>query len=331
MKKSMFLLGIATVALASCTNEEVVEMPQNRAIQFDTFVNNPTRAAEEATNANSFYVFGKYGYTNSTDGTVVYDNESNSKTAYWKETQTYRFGAYVDGNAKNENASFDPSTGTLKITGYTPSDNNDLMAAVSTEITTDNDVTNESAVGLTFKHLLSIVKFTFTTTDADVYTITISDLKIADADSKADVSYNGTPVWNNVTATEGYSFDEIDDVAVESKGYTNSTREFVIPQDGTDKLTVTFKATVSGGGLTETSDTFTATLGYDATKDENTEVGTDNTWLAGYRYNYVAEINASDIIEDLENKKIVFTATMEEWKDANDSEDPEYIPTVVEP
>ena len=31
MKKSFFVLGVAVAALASCTNEEVVDMPQSRA------------------------------------------------------------------------------------------------------------------------------------------------------------------------------------------------------------------------------------------------------------------------------------------------------------
>ena len=30
MKKSFFVLGVAVAALASCTNEEVVDMPQSR-------------------------------------------------------------------------------------------------------------------------------------------------------------------------------------------------------------------------------------------------------------------------------------------------------------
>ena len=44
MKKSFFVLGVAVAALASCTNEEVVDMPQSRAIQFGTFVNHSTRS-----------------------------------------------------------------------------------------------------------------------------------------------------------------------------------------------------------------------------------------------------------------------------------------------
>ena len=46
MKKRMILLGMAVATLASCTNEEVMEMAENRAIGFTTFVNNNTRTAD---------------------------------------------------------------------------------------------------------------------------------------------------------------------------------------------------------------------------------------------------------------------------------------------
>lgn len=325
MKKSFYLLGLATVALASCTNEEVMEMPENRAIQFDTFVNNTTRSVTEATGAPNFYVFGNYGYSADNAGMIVYNNESNSKVAYWQPSQTYRFGAYVDGDAKNANATFDPNAGSLTITGYTPSDANDLMAAVSGEVTTGADVTSQGAVPLTFKHLLSIVKFTFTTDDADTYTLAISNLKINGAAAQGNVIYNGTTTWTP-TGTDGYTFDGIADVAVEANGYTDSSAEFVIPQSGTDQLTVTFTATVNGGGLTNVTGNFTANLGYTpgVTEDDEPDGTTANTWTPGYRYNYTANINASDIDPTLEKKKIEFKPTVDTWKDTNDTE---YTPT----
>ena len=63
MKKSFFVLGVAVAALASCTNEEVVDMPQSRAIQFGTFVNHSTRSSVTETteqNLQKFFVFGNY-------------------------------------------------------------------------------------------------------------------------------------------------------------------------------------------------------------------------------------------------------------------------------
>ena len=45
MKKSIFLLGMAVAALASCTNEEVTQVAENRTIGFaGAFVDNATKA-----------------------------------------------------------------------------------------------------------------------------------------------------------------------------------------------------------------------------------------------------------------------------------------------
>ena len=51
MKKSLWILGVAVIALTGCTNNEVVDIPQSRAINFsNAFVNNTTRA--DVTNAD---------------------------------------------------------------------------------------------------------------------------------------------------------------------------------------------------------------------------------------------------------------------------------------
>ena len=44
MKKSLLMLGAAAMMLASCTQNEVVEVAESRAIGFDAFVNNNTKA-----------------------------------------------------------------------------------------------------------------------------------------------------------------------------------------------------------------------------------------------------------------------------------------------
>ena len=43
MKTNLFLLGMAVAAFSSCTNEEVTDVAQNRAIKFNQFVENNTR------------------------------------------------------------------------------------------------------------------------------------------------------------------------------------------------------------------------------------------------------------------------------------------------
>lgn len=327
MKKSLVICGVAALALASCTQSEVLEIPESRAINFNAFVNKNTRAVTEVTNLADFYVFGNFGTTDYSN--VVYNNESSKKVAYWAETgNKYRFGAYANGDAGQltTGVSFAPATGTngtLKFTGYKPQDignkGKDLVAAVADTYTVDGSEGASTKVNLTFKHLLSQVKFTFKTTDADAYTIKISELKITNAASKGDCTYDGAVNWvdGNSPEKNGYTYDDITDIADKSANYEGSSVEFVIPQQNTNDAEVTFKATVSGGGFTDAKEaTFTAKLGYTAGTVTATA---DNTWTAGYIYNYIAEINADAIDPTIENKKIQFNVSVTPWEDAADT------------
>ena len=111
-----------------------------------------------------------------------------TQTAYWKENSTYHFGAYSNGNGSFDGASFNAATQALQFQNYTAGEN-DLIAAIADEKTTGADVTNEIAVPLTFKHLLSEVKFTFKNTDSHDYTMEISNIQIASATTTASGSY----------------------------------------------------------------------------------------------------------------------------------------------
>ena len=328
MKKSLVICGVAALALASCTQNEVLDVNESRAIGFNAFVNNNTRAVTEVKTLTDYYVFANFG-TSDFSG-VAYNNESKNQTYYWAETgNKYRFGAYANGDAgkltTTTQVSFAPATGTngtLTFTGYTP-DGKDLVAAVANEYTVTGSEDASTKVQLSFKHLLSQVKFTFKTTDADTYTIAISELKINGAVSKATGTYDGAVNWNTSanTETSGYSYDDIADIADAAANYQGSSVETVIPQGNTNTLNVTFKATVSGGGMETKEATFTANLDYEATNIESGEVGTDNTWTAGYIYNYIATINADQIDPNIENKKINFEVqVIENWKPANDTD-----------
>lgn len=311
MKKSLFVLGVAVAALASCTQSEVLEVAENRAIGFDAFVNNQTKAVTEvetATIGTDFYVFGNYG-TGGTWNGQAFNNEISTAVYYWQTGQTYRFGAYKDGDAKNATVQFDATTPQLTFPDYTPTDANDLIAAVT------GDVTGTAAVGLNFKHLLSQVKLTFKTDAAAVYNMMISNVKINGALSQSTATYNGTVTWNpsaassGTTTNNGYSYDALSNGGKISSGVISEQSKLVIPQSGTDALTVTFTAEITGEA--DGTANFTATLGH-AISDL-----TENTWTNGYRYNYIATVELDKVIENPEGLvKITFTPTVEEWKDA---------------
>ena len=191
MKKSLLVLGVAVAALASCTNEEVVSMPEGHAIGFNSFVNNNTKAVTEVTSLSSdqFYVFGRF----SSDGSQwssenLFNNELASKNYYWVQGNQYRFGAYANGQGEDlTDVSFDPSTQTLTFSDYTPNDAKDLLAATGTADASSNIPSDP--VSLSFSHMLAQVAFTFNTEDGDEYEIEISEISIQKAINTATGTY----------------------------------------------------------------------------------------------------------------------------------------------
>lgn len=327
MKKNLILMGAAIAALSSCTQSEVLDVPESKAIRFSSFVDKPTRTVTEVTGLTNFYVFGNFGTASPYEG-VAYNNESNTQTYYWAAVNNiYKFGAYANGeNGKLDGVTFAPgegnetAMGTLTFSNYQPqleeNKGKDLVAAVANYKVTGSENAS-TQVNLGFKHLLSQVKFTFKTTDADTYTLKIHDIKITNAISTATCTFDGTDIsWTGNTKVD-YTYEGIADIADASASYQGSSVEMVIPQSGTNNIKVTFSATVSGGGFAETKANFEANLDYVAGEVSGT---TDNTWTPGYRYNYIATINADQIDPSLETKKINFTVSVDTWKDANETD-----------
>lgn len=332
MKKGLFVLGVAVAALASCTQNEVVDIPQNRAIGFNAFVNNQTKAVAEvetATIGTDYYVFGNYGTSGSWSG-QSFNNEISTAEYYWQAGQTYRFGAYKDGAAKNTSVQFDAANKKLTFPNYTPVDTKDLIAAVTGDFAADTYIANSNPVGLNFKHLLSQVKLTFKTDAAAVYNMTITNVQINGALSQSTATYtDGVVAWDpsvastGTTTNDGYSYTALSNGGKISAEVTSEQSKLVIPQSGTDALTVTFTATISGEA-TGTAN-FTADLSHSiASLDAN-------TWTHGYRYNYIANVELDKVIDNTGGGtlvKITFTPTVEKWINASTGED---LPVTEQP
>ena len=342
MKKSLFVLGAAVAALASCTNDEVLSVADSSAIRWNSFVNNTTRAVTEipsgTLDANQFYVFGYYGSDVSSLTTPVYQNELGNTAQYWQPNSHYQFGAYANGMAgKIENATFDAATKVLTFADYTPDDTKDLIAAVpNTQTQTDADVTNEGAVSLSFKHMLSQVELVFKTDAADNFDLKISNVQINKAINTATGTFTaGTdPViaWNGTAAQDvAYTYEDFAegiDIAQATQTYDEGAIEraagqakLVIPQalptTSGGEITVTFTASLkdtNDADAPATEVTFTGNLNFDGT---TAGAPVDNQWTPGYRYRYTATITAEMIDEDLKDKRIEFTAEVEDWIDAD--------------
>ena len=328
MKKSLFMLGVAVATLSGCSQSEILEVAEGRAIGFSSFVNNNTRAAiTEITQTDdlTYYVYGYHSNDIPVFENVKVTTDGTEYTAYWEKGKTYNFAAYSDGNNKiNSDISFSltEGEGKLTISNYTPDNSKDLVAAIAEELTC-SDPSAQREVALTFKHLLSQVKFTFTNTDSRSYTMKISDIQIADAIKTASVEFTGTgsdatPEWSGYQTGSGvvaYEFDDLGDIASDG---THETECLVIPQSN-ENLQVTFTATFWDNASSEQepirTGKFVASLKYTG----STSGTTANKWTAGFRYNYTAKVNAKDIEDDQKPEElhpIQFEATVSGWGDA---------------
>lgn len=330
MKRSLFMLGVAVAALSSCSQSEILEVAEGRAIGFSSFVNNNTRAVTEIQTglleSSQFNVFGNYGDGSNWEG-KAYQNEPGSNKYYWKESNTYRFGAYADGvTGRIENAKFDPSTKTLSFPQYSPNDAKDLIACVSQDVKVEN-VQEQRPVELNFKHMLSQVAFEFTTDAADIYELKISNVEITGAISKTSgsISVENGIVWDtNGAKYDEYVYESFTDGIDIADGKlqparTSSQTKLVIPQVLGENVQVLFKATLKDGnnnGEELKEQNFRAKLTFTKSDAQGSSDPDSGKWTAGYRYKYTTKITADMIDGDLKDKDIEFTATVSDWENA---------------
>lgn len=316
MKKSLLMLGAAVAALASCTNEEVLNVAQNKAISFESFVGKSTKAIEDIDENNplsAFYVFGGYGEDeNSVDLTNVFNNtevDGNGKaetTEYWND-QYYQFVGYSNGNQKLENATI--KDGVLYIPTYTVGEK-DLIAS-----NVEDHGTKKGTVNMTLKHLLTKVKFTFTSTIPVGYEVEISNLQF---EADKDGAYTGaigdaTGQWEmGASSTDmTYSFSITNPVKINAtEDETAVSDEFyVIPQN--PSLTITFTGILKDDNGTEiTRKDFTSTM--------------SATWNSNNAYNYTAVLTPEKFDLD-DNNTIKFNPEVEPWgKETNSPVTPDF-------
>lgn len=205
MKKTLFA-ALALVSMASCSNEEVLEVAQKEAIGFENaFVNNSTRSVEDPSftseeNGKMFSNFAVYGFVNGAtlfNGTEVkgsgfgdnatWNYEGNQ---YWVGGAKYNFAAIApltNGNWNKASSSVDNTNKIVTTLDFTNNGITDLLYAANEQYTAT--ATGNSKVGFTFNHILSKVKFTFvnqyTSTGA---TIRVENIHVTNAHESGSVT-----------------------------------------------------------------------------------------------------------------------------------------------
>lgn len=338
MKKNLFLLGLAVAAMTSCTNDEVldVQQPVQKAIGFEGFVNKATRAVNTTNNdITKFYAYGYYEQPDKTiesstttnvfnnltvtkvDDKWLYDLDSQNEgnqLAYWTKNK-YWFAGFAKANEGDNvvNVSFAEATktsgttttkkGELTISNYTVGEDDIVASVVCIDNSGNNPVTN-SAVNMTFGHLLTKVKFTVHNNDSKYKMRITSPLTITSINKTGTciVSSDG-PVWSSLSnnTTEFLPKDN-DDVNVGETEETEfiaiadfktSEDYFVLPQ-ALESIKFSIQATFYDDNdqivAVKTLENITIDP---ATQDGNNSYAQQGSWKNGTYYHYTISLPTS--------------------------------------
>lgn len=178
MKKILFA-AVAVMAMAACSNEDVISRPARPVIGFDNaFVENSTRAAD--INADNLTNFGVYGsVVKGNQQGMIFGNQMVTKTTdgytyspdqYWIAGAKYDFVAFAPyQNDADVNATWKYATngkaaekGTITFDNAKAGANQDFLFAATSCETPETFNKKPDAVGFTFNHMLSRVKLSFT-------------------------------------------------------------------------------------------------------------------------------------------------------------------------
>ena len=266
--KKIFLIGLAATAmLASCSNDEIVEMAQNtKAIGFsNAFVNNGTRSiVDPSFTTTSLGDFAVYGFTQNGqifDGTTVSaPGWTYSPLQYWVAGNTYTFGAVAPAvqSANVSDVTLTEGNVDMKV-AFTNDGVTDLLHAAPKAIPCDDAYAkNPDKVKMTFSHQLSKVKFSFENAVGEGYNVKVSDVKITDAYTTGTLTVAAAGnTWSNQAGnTLNLDFGNVvaddatvDEAAVIANAATleSYNEKLMIPTASTAEYTVTFTAELFQG------------------------------------------------------------------------------------
>lgn len=258
--KKLFVIALATAALASCSKVEPIEPGYKSAIGFgNAFIDNATKAGELKTNnILDFAVWGTEKGMPIFDGTTEVsraDKDSDwgyTGTRYWHTNSTYKFAAIAPFEHDLTNIVLDdnklPKTATYTLVDGGIDSQIDLLYDKADDVTVTTTLPTDP-VAFTFEHMLAKVEFHFinghNSGSGSGYTVKISDLKIA-AFSSATVTF-ASKSWSDHTGSLNLTFPINGDAAFSEGVVRNSEPSLIIPA-AADTYTITGKADIIFGG-----------------------------------------------------------------------------------
>lgn len=332
--KKIFLIGLTAAAMmASCSNDETVEMAQQKAISFsNAFVNNGTRSVVDPSfTTTSLNDFAVYGFTQKgqifngekvSKGGTASTGWSYDNVQYWVPGNTYTFGAIAPYSVAGNVSNVTLPTGATKVemeVAFTNKDADqvDLLHAAPTQIT-GVTASYTTPVSMTFNHQLSKVKFSFENAVGVDYNVKVSNVKITDAykEGTLTVAAAGNNWSNQTDKTLELNFGNVvaDASSTEASFIANAAtleshnEKLMIPMGSSAIYTVTFTAELYKGGVLLGTYNHTVEI-------KNVE------FKLGYCYNFKASLTHKNITGPDELNEIKFNVTsVENWNKEEDKD-----------
>ena len=329
--KKIFVCLLSVAAIAACQKNQVLETVVGPAIAFENAsVDHQTRAAvDPSTTTANISEFSVWGYMDSRNG-AVFTEELVSKngsawtyanTQYWLAGHTYYFAAvspvkHADVVVTPETATTAGDYGLGKIDFTNTDGSTDLIyASAMVKAAADADLSAMPKVGLSFSHLLSKVKFTFTNGfENPNSTLKVTAVKMT-APKTGTIDLNVANWWDNDDWKLGnesvtLAFGDVNAAANVAAGASQvaDKERLTIPAAATQEYTVTFHVQLYNGEVLAVENDLTATVSGVALE-------------MGKAYNFKTEINANNIMgSDPEDVlyPIEFEVEVKDWVEAGD-------------
>lgn len=202
MKQKFLYLAIATLVMASCSQDETININEGKGIGFRAEANAGTRATVITdNNLSDFWVTAVY----QTSGDSYFSDVKFSETqgGYYQSTPSYNWPGSeglsffaIHPSKTDLGGTFTLDKDNQKVTSFSVKENitdqKDFIYATANG-SKDNE---ETGVKLTFKHMLSQIEVKAKNTN-DTYIYKVKGVRIGEIPSTADLVLSPTVTWSN--------------------------------------------------------------------------------------------------------------------------------------
>lgn len=252
MNKAIYLCAAAALALASCSNDETVEMAQQKGISFRAVTGLNTRASEVTTTnlseilVTAFWDANNNKYDGFTNGEVLYKKDGNGDfnsaiPVYWpgkdQKNEKLSFTAFSNNWTGNKTITDKNTISVGSVEINTDVDQQADMVYV-TGVTGTKTANETSGVALTLKHALSQIQIS-AKSDNTVYTYQVKGIRISNVDGEANFDVVADK-WSNNNAN-----DQVYNVTYDNAITLSGTAQTIMKAEGNNLMLLPQGATTA--------------------------------------------------------------------------------------